>query len=153
VQIAALVLAVAGGPDAVLYDFQASWCAPCRSMEPMVAELQRAGYPVRKVDVDRQRALADRHRVTSIPCFVLRVGGQEVGRVTGASRRSELLDLFAKGGVQPAGSGGIARAQSPDNHAQASDQRPVPTSVREPAPLASSAAPMASAAPINPQDL
>jgi thioredoxin-like negative regulator of GroEL len=94
-QIAALVVALSGGGETVLLDFHASWCAPCRSMEGTVAELERAGYPVRKVDTDRERGLADRFNVQTIPCFVMVVDGKEVGRVTGATQRSTLLGMFA----------------------------------------------------------
>ncbi|MBI3838593.1 MAG: trypsin-like peptidase domain-containing protein [Planctomycetia bacterium] len=114
-QIAALVMALSSGGETVLLDFHAPWCAPCRSMEGTLAELEQAGYPVRKVNIDRQRDLATQYHVESIPCFVLLVDGKEVGRVTGAVRRAELLDLFSKGGFR-SGQGGIenARAQSPD---------------------------------------
>ncbi len=116
VQLLTLALALSAPGETVLLDFSAPWCAPCRSMEGTVAELSRAGYPVRKVDVDRQRALADQYRVETIPCFVLLVDGREAGRVTGASRRSELLALFERAGVRPrASTGAIARAQSPDD--------------------------------------
>jgi thiol-disulfide isomerase/thioredoxin len=116
VQIATLLIALAAPGDAELLDFHASWCAPCRSMESTVTDLERAGYPVRRVDVDKERSLAAQYKVESIPCFVLVVGGREVGRVTGASRRSELLALYAKGDVKPRSAhGAVARAQSPDN--------------------------------------
>lgn len=115
VQIATLMVALSGAGETVLLDFHASWCAPCQSMKGTVAELERAGYPIRRVDTDRQRALADRFRVQSIPCFVLLVDGKEVGRLTGASRRDELLSLFARAGVKPGNQPSrIARAQSPD---------------------------------------
>jgi len=116
VQIATLLIALAAPGDAELLDFHASWCAPCRSMESTVTDLERAGYPLRRVDIDKERSLAAQYRVESIPCFVLVVGGREVGRVTGASRRSELLALYAKGDVKPRSAhGAVARAQSPDN--------------------------------------
>lgn len=115
VQLATLILAVAGGGETVLLDFQAPWCAPCRSMEGIVAELDQAGYPVRKVNVDSQKDLANKYHVQSIPCFVLLVDGQEVDRVHGAVRRAELLALFNKNGVTPRGQrDDVARAQSPD---------------------------------------
>jgi thiol-disulfide isomerase/thioredoxin len=114
-QIAALVVALSGVGETVLLDFHASWCAPCRSMEGTIAEIERAGYPVRKVNIDRQRDLAAQYHVESIPCYVLLVDGKEAGRLNGAVRRAELLDLYAKGGVRN-GPGGTenARAQSPD---------------------------------------
>ncbi len=114
-QIAALMVALAGNGETVLLDFSASWCAPCRGMEPTVAELQRAGYPVRKVDIDRERALAAQYHVESIPCFVLVVNGQEAGRVVGSVPRAELIGLFTKAGVgRGANPAQVARAQSPD---------------------------------------
>lgn len=114
-QIAAMVLSVAGAGDTILLDFSAPWCGPCRSMEPVVAEMAAAGYPVRRVDVDREAQLAARYGVQSIPCFVLLVNGQEVDRAVGAMDRGQLEAMLAKAGVNaPAGGGQIARGQSPD---------------------------------------
>jgi len=115
VQIATLVAVVAGGGDTVLLDFHAPWCAPCRSMEGTVADLERAGYPVRRVNIDNERKLAVQHNVQTIPCFVLLVDGREVARETGAVRRDQLVELFAKGRVRPRTAGPAALAQSPDS--------------------------------------
>jgi thiol-disulfide isomerase/thioredoxin len=115
--IAALLLAVSGGGETVLLDFHADWCGPCRNMEPVVAQVIQAGYPVRKVNVDHDRALAERYHVTSIPCYVLLVDGQEVDRLTGASRAVELQNLFAKARLERTASHtpvGQVRGQSPD---------------------------------------
>jgi len=114
VQIAALLVAFAGGGETVLLDFHAPWCAPCRSMEGTISELEQAGYPVRKVNIDRERSLAAQYHVESIPCFVLLVDGKEAGRLNGAVRRSELLAMFAQARVKSGGEGLIARGQSPD---------------------------------------
>ena len=114
-QIAALLLAATGAGETVLYDFQATWCGPCKMMAPVVRRLADEGYPVREIDVDRDAALAQRYGVTNIPCFVLVVDGQERGRVIGATSYERLADLLAQGGVGRAGEGIVSsRGQSPD---------------------------------------
>ena len=94
IQIAALMLAATGAGETILYDFQADYCGPCKMMEPVVRQLAAEGYPIRQVDVQRDPALAQRYRVTNIPCFVLVVNGQERGRLVGATGYQQLAGLF-----------------------------------------------------------
>src|SRR5262245_30562354 len=74
---------VPGVGETVLLDFTADWCGPCKSVKPLVHQLAAAGYPVREVNIDRERALAAKYRVSTIPCFVMLVNGQEVDRQVG----------------------------------------------------------------------
>ncbi|HEY1784136.1 MAG TPA: trypsin-like peptidase domain-containing protein [Pirellulales bacterium] len=121
--LATLLFAVAGaGNDTVLLDFYADWCGPCRAMEPVVTQLIAAGHPIRRVNVSQERQLAARYGVTSIPCYVLVVGGKEVDRLVGASGAGELEGLLAKARLQPTASytaAPQARGQSPDASANA----------------------------------
>ena len=82
--------------DVVLLDFSATWCGPCRSMAPLMGEISAAGWVVRHVDVDREGDLVRRFGVTGVPCYVLLVKGQEMGRISGATTRGELEQLLAK---------------------------------------------------------
>ena len=120
--LATLLLAVAGvGNDTVLLDFYADWCGPCRAMEPVVSQLIAAGHPIRRVNVSQERQLAARYGVTSIPCYVLLVNGQEVDRLVGASGAGELEALLAKARLQPTASytpTPQSRGQSPDSTRQ-----------------------------------
>ncbi len=100
----ALVLTVAalGGAngETVLLDFTASWCGPCKRMVPLVQQLAAAGHPVRVVDLDQQRDLANKYGVTNIPCFVMLVDGKEVDRVVGATSMQRLSSMLAKANVE-----------------------------------------------------
>ncbi len=102
-QVVLLALSTAAAGDTVLYDFTAPWCGPCRQMAPVVERLARSGYPIRKVDIDQNRELAAQYRVQGIPCFVMVVDGQEVGRIVGATSPNELQALFHKAGFNPQG--------------------------------------------------
>lgn len=115
VSLPAAMLALAlTGADPVLLDFYADWCGPCRQMSPVVHQLQSAGYPIRKVNVDQERELAARFHISDIPCFVLVVDGREVKRVAGGQSRQQLEAMFAAAGVKRR-SGAVTRAQSPDD--------------------------------------
>lgn len=118
-QLAAVLLAVSGVGDVVLLDFSADWCAPCRSMEPVIHQLQSAGYPVRKVNIDQERALANKFGVQSIPCFVMIADGKEVARSVGPTSRGELEAMYAKARAQTAQSQG---ARAPQQFAAPSRQ-------------------------------
>lgn len=79
-----------------LLDFSATWCGPCQRMNPIVHRLEREGLPVRQVDVDRNKSLAQRYGVTNIPAFVLVVNGKAVDRVVGVTTESRLRSMIAR---------------------------------------------------------
>jgi len=81
----------------VLVDFSATWCPPCRAMEPIVERLAarfagRAG--VVKVDVDQTGDLASNYGVRGVPTFLLLANGQVVERVVGATSEKALTTLI-----------------------------------------------------------
>jgi thiol-disulfide isomerase/thioredoxin len=92
-----LSLALTGAGDTVLLDFSGDGCPHCRQMDPTIQQLTAAGYPVRRVDVNREPALARRFGVSPIPCFVMLVDGREVDRVVGATSMGRLQQMLALG--------------------------------------------------------
>ena len=82
---AAVVRAAVAGGGLVLLDFAASWCGPCRSLVPVIADLagRHPALIVLKVDVDRNVELAEGYGVRSVPAFLLFRGGACVERATG----------------------------------------------------------------------
>ncbi|MBN1395833.1 MAG: trypsin-like peptidase domain-containing protein [Pirellulales bacterium] len=100
-QAALAALVLSSTSQTVLLDFYADWCAPCRAMNPTVEALAEQGYPVRRVNIDRDRQLAAKYGVKNIPCFVMLVGGQEVDRVVGGTSFSRLEAMCKMGAAAP----------------------------------------------------
>jgi len=71
----------------VLVDFWAPWCAPCRMIAPVVAEIanEYAGrLKVARLNVDENQEISTRYGVMSIPTLALFKGGVVVDQVVGA---------------------------------------------------------------------
>ena len=131
-QAAVLTLAaISGGGETVLLDFYSDSCIPCRQMEPAVDLLITKGYPVRKVDFDRNRELAAGYGIDRLPCFVMLVDGQMVDRVFGGTTFSRLEQMckMAQGAAAPSQTSQpkpVAPSQT------VSDFPPVPSWMRNP---------------------
>ena len=90
----------ASAADAVLVDFSSSHCGPCVAMQPVIAQLEQSGVPVRHVDVMSEPRLASHFGIRSTPTFVVLVAGKEVTRLTGTQTLAQLRDALA---INPSG--------------------------------------------------
>ena len=82
----------------VLVDLGATWCGPCHTLEPILAEIAtelRGQLAVRTIDVDEAPWIKDRFEVMAVPTMVLFNQGAEVARITGAHPKRTLLPLIA----------------------------------------------------------
>lgn len=71
---------------AIVVDFWAPWCGPCRALAPTIEALaeQYAGkVKIAKVNVDEAPQTASQWRIQSIPAIIAFRNGVEVGRVIG----------------------------------------------------------------------
>ena len=86
-ELTANEFASATASGVALVDFSTEWCAPCKTMLPIVQRIA-ADYAGRlsvfAVDAEKEQELAMRQAVMSFPTFLILKNGKVVDRVVGA---------------------------------------------------------------------
>jgi len=77
-----------------LLKFEASWCAPCKAMNPVVDQVKADNDQliVTRIDIDENPQERINYNVRSIPTFVLVKEGKEISRKTGQLSVSAMKD-------------------------------------------------------------
>lgn len=98
----------------VLVDFWAAWCAPCRSLAPIVDRLAAAfegRADVVKIDTDAEPELAARYGVRSLPTVALFRHGKMVDAVIGAQPESVLREMLERHADRPSDAERVAAVE------------------------------------------
>lgn len=81
----------------VLVEFSASWCGPCKAMEPILEELEQV-YSDRvkfcKIDAEQNPKLAQALEIRGLPTLVLIKQGNVLGISCGYVNKARLLGLI-----------------------------------------------------------
>ena len=72
----------------VVIDFTATWCGPCRNMDPIINDFAAKYTNVEfvKIDVDELVDVAEKYGVQAMPTFVLMKKGEVVDQIVGADK-------------------------------------------------------------------
>ena len=81
------------GSGLVLVDFYASWCGPCKMLNPV---LERLGddYDIVKVDVDKFGLLAREYGIMSIPSLIVFRDGVVFDTMIGFRSYEDIKDVL-----------------------------------------------------------
>lgn len=89
---------VLGAAQPVMVDFTATWCGPCKMLEPVVKELAtlwEGKVKVYKLDVDDHSDIAMQYGVMGVPTLILFVKGQPAQRLTGYQPKDRIIAKFS----------------------------------------------------------
>lgn len=83
----------------VLIDFWADWCAPCKTLMPLLEKLadeHQGELLLAKVNADEQQMIAAQFGVRSLPTVMLVMDGQPVDGFAGAQPEPQIRELLEK---------------------------------------------------------
>lgn len=85
-----------GSGKAVVIDFWAEWCGPCRRISPLIDELSTEfsgqNIVIGKCDVDANDEVAIEYKVRNIPTIVFIKNGALVDKMVGASTKEAIKE-------------------------------------------------------------
>ncbi len=81
----------------VLVEFGATWCPPCKQMEPIIQKLQKENsdkFLLVKVDGGNDETVMQAYKVTALPVFIIFKDGKEVWRKDGIVSEEEFKKVL-----------------------------------------------------------
>lgn len=81
----------------VLVDFYAEWCGPCQMMKHRLLDVaERLGNEAKivQIDIDKEKALAERFHIQSVPTLIIFKNGKQLWRQSGIISTHALAKLL-----------------------------------------------------------
>ena len=78
---------------AVLVDFFATWCGPCRMLAPILEQVsEELPIDIYKVDIDDCENLSRDYGIMVVPTMIVFVDGQQVEKFSGFLTKDALIE-------------------------------------------------------------
>lgn len=87
------------GDKPVLADFYATWCGPCKTMDPIIRQVKSIledKVTVVKIDVDKNQAAASRFGIRGVPTIILFSEGEIVWRKSGVLSAEQMVNEMSQ---------------------------------------------------------
>lgn len=85
--------------NVVVMDFMAEWCGPCKMQDPVIEEMKKkfdGKVEFKKIDVDKDGALADKYEIMAVPTLVIEKDGIIFEKHVGLTRSKVLENTINK---------------------------------------------------------
>ncbi len=86
---------IANAKGAILVDFWAEWCGPCKQLSPILDEISKDmgdKVTIAKVNIDDNPESPQKYGVRGIPTLILFKDGKPVATKVGSMPKSQLVD-------------------------------------------------------------
>lgn len=81
----------------ILLDVWAPFCAPCRSLMPVIEEISKeTWFDVIKLDASTEMDFVQELGVSGLPTFFAFKNGQIVGSISGMTTKDRIIDMLKK---------------------------------------------------------
>ena len=81
----------------VLVEFWASWCLPCKAMDPLIDRIEKeydGRIKIGKINVDQNPKIAAEYSIRGVPAFILFKSGQILDRKVAAQSDKQLRQMI-----------------------------------------------------------
>ena len=85
------------GSKPAIVDFYADWCGPCKKLTPILDELEEYyedKITVKRIDVDKQRQIANELHIMSIPTLIIYKDATEQVKLHGLRSKESLIKII-----------------------------------------------------------